>query len=418
MTEEQRSTAHGPVDIIIPVYRNLAVTRRCVESVLAHTDMSRARIILVDDASPEPELSEWCLTFQGRDDVLLLRHEQNRGFVASVNLAMSNGNADVVLLNSDTEVPPAWLTRLQNCACSADDIATVTPFSNNGSICSYPSFCQSSELPEGFDLAAMDTLFAEANAGLIADLPTAVGFCMYIRRESLTSHGLFDEGEFGRGYGEENDFSLRVAAAGWRNCLCADLFVYHQGAVSFGDDRHALMGSAEEKLATRYPDYALQVGTFIAHDVLRPFRDAVDSIRARQPGQWPALLQEARRHRDWLLDHLQLRDRLLNETREAYRQQQQDYEARCQTYDGLLNEARSENKKVNDALGNLQQEFVARQREQQQAMLALQQQNVTLEQRSSALQQEADALRQEIARLQNLRIMRLGRWIKRNILRQ
>src|SRR5690606_11703901 len=122
MTEEQSSTAHGPVDIIIPVYRNLAVTRRCVESVLAYTDMSRARVMLVDDASPEPELSAWCLTFQGRDGVLLLRHKQNKGFVASVNLAMSNSDADVVLLNSDTEVPPAWLTRLQNCAYSADDI--------------------------------------------------------------------------------------------------------------------------------------------------------------------------------------------------------------------------------------------------------------------------------------------------------
>jgi len=418
MTDGKSSAMQDTVDIIIPVYRNLAVTRRCVESVLAHTDMSRARLILVDDASPEPELSAWCRTLEGRDDVLLLRHEQNKGFVASVNLAMNSSNADVVLLNSDTEVPPTWLPRLQHCAYSADDIATVTPFSNNGSICSYPSFCQSSELPAGFDLATMDTLFAEANAGLVTDLPTAVGFCMYIRRECLTRFGLFDEAEFGRGYGEENDFSLRVAAAGWRNCLCADLFVYHQGAVSFGDDRHVLMGTAEGKLAMRYPDYALQVGTFIAHDRLRPFRDAVDSVRARQPGQWPALLQEARRHRDWLLDHLQLRDRLLNETRNAYRQQQQDYEARCQTYEGLLSDTRAENQKVNDALGGLQNEFVALQKEQQQSIENLQQQNVTLEQRSSALQQEADALRQEIARLQNLRIMRLGRWIKRNILRQ
>lgn len=403
-----------PVDVIIPVYRNLAVTRRCVESVLANTDMSCTRIILVDDASPEPELSAWCLTLQDRDDVVLLRHDQNRGFVASVNLAMRYGDADVVLLNSDTEVPPGWLIRLQTCAYAADDIATVTPFSNNGSICSYPSFCQSSELPTGYDLAAMDTLFAEANAGLLADLPTAVGFCMYIRRECLSRFGLFDEGEFGRGYGEENDFSLRVAAAGWRNCLCADLFVYHQGAVSFGDDRYALMGTAEEKLATRYPEYALQVGTFIAQDSLRQFRDAVDSVRALQSGQWPALLEEARRHRDWLQDHLQLRDRLLNEAREAYHQQQQDYEARCQTYERLLSETRSENHKVNEALGGLQQEFVKR----RQAMEALQREKDTLEQRSAALQQEADALRQELARLQNLRIMRLGRWIKRNILRQ
>src|SRR5690606_34555681 len=130
MTEEQRSAMQTPIDVIIPVYRNLAVTRRCVESVLANTDMSCTRIILVDDASPEPELSAWCLTLQDRDDVVLLRHDQNKGFVASVNLAMRNGDADVPLPHRDTGVPPGWLIRLQTCAYAADDIATVTPFSN------------------------------------------------------------------------------------------------------------------------------------------------------------------------------------------------------------------------------------------------------------------------------------------------
>lgn len=408
MTTKESISAPTAVDIIIPVYRNLAVTRRCVDSVLAHTDMTRARLILVDDASPEPELSAWCRALGERDEVLLLRHEQNKGFVASVNLGMTqSSDRDVVLLNSDTEVPPAWLSRLQNCAYAADNIATVTPFSNNGSICSYPGFCQSSELPEGFDLQTMDALFAEANEGKLADLPTAVGFCMYIRRECLTRFGLFDETEYGRGYGEENDFSMRVAAQGWRNCLCADLFVYHQGAVSFGNDRHALMGAAEAKLDIRYPDYGRQVSAFIAHDILRPLRDAVDSLRARQPAQLEVLLQEARRHRDWLLDTLQEHHRYVDDTRQAYRQQERDYEARCQTYEQLLTEVREANQIVNDALGKLQQDFLV----QHQDFLILQQEN-------PRLKQQNDALQHEIARLQNLWVLRLGRWIKRNILRQ
>ena len=45
---------------------------------------------------------------------------------------------------------------------------------------------------------------------------------------------------FGRGYGEENDFSMRAAGAGWRNVLAGDVFVYHEGAVSFSDERVAL----------------------------------------------------------------------------------------------------------------------------------------------------------------------------------
>src|SRR5690606_40933542 len=67
---------------------------------------------------------------------------------------------------------------------------------------------------------------------------------------------------------------------------------------SFGDDRHALMHSAESRLDVRYPNYSKQVAAFIAEDSLRPLRDAVDQLRLQQPQQLPSLLQEARRHRD------------------------------------------------------------------------------------------------------------------------
>src|SRR5690606_40059987 len=64
-------------------------------------------------------------------------------------------------------------------------------------------------LPQGLNLELLDSLFATANPGQIMDIPRAVGFCMYIRRECLDQIGLFDEERFGRGYGEENDFSMR-----------------------------------------------------------------------------------------------------------------------------------------------------------------------------------------------------------------
>src|SRR5690606_5948514 len=167
------------------------------------------------------------------------------------------------------EVPAGWLERLQRAALSAADIGTVTPFSNNASICSYPHFCASSPLPEGLDLAMLDGLFARANAGRVVDLPTAVGFCMYIRRSALERFGAFDAERYGRGYGEENDFSRRIATAGLRNVLCADLFVYHEGSASFGEERHELMATAERLLQERYPDYGRLVTDFVQADPLQ-----------------------------------------------------------------------------------------------------------------------------------------------------
>jgi GT2 family glycosyltransferase len=58
---------------------------------------------------------------------------------------------------------------------------------------------------------------------------------MYIRRECLERVGAFDADRFGRGYGEENDFCMRAAKADWRSVLAADVFVFHQGAVSFSE---------------------------------------------------------------------------------------------------------------------------------------------------------------------------------------
>lgn len=265
-----------PVDIIVPIYRNLPVTRACLESVLASDLPVDTRIILIDDASPEPELSAWCREQARQAGIELLVNEQNRGFVASVNRGMAfSADRDVILLNSDTQVANNWVQRMQATAYAVERIATVTPFSNNASICSYPDFAGSSSLPAGVSLEEMDALAAEANAGKWAEIPTAVGFCMYIRRTCLDLVGAFDEQTFGRGYGEENEFCLRASAAGWSHRLAADVFVFHEGSVSFGNDRHGLMKQARERLAELYPDYESRVQRFIQRDPIAPLRDAI-----------------------------------------------------------------------------------------------------------------------------------------------
>ena len=356
-----------PVNVIVPVYRDLPRTRRCVESVLESLDHRYAKVILVDDASPEPALSGFCEHLAGAGTVSLLRNERNLGFVASVNRGMQEDpDRDVVLLNSDTEVPVGWLERLQRCALQAEDIATVTPFSNNATICSYPLCCEPSKLPEGVDLAAMDRLFALANAGLSVDLPTAVGFCMYIGRRCLSQIGDFDAERFGLGYGEENDFSLRARGAGWRNVLCADLFVYHHGAVSFGTERFDLMKQGETLLVERYPHYPAQVARFVMEDPLRVFRDAVDRLRLDMPGQAHLVVGDLCHSRDKAqafarqitdsAERARLENAtLLHEARTAFARTDEALRNVESRYEGLLAEARADFSRTDEALSAAQQ---------------------------------------------------------------
>jgi len=268
------------IDVIVPVYRGLAQTRRCLESVLASRQSAAFETVVVDDATPEPEIAAWLDGLAAEGRIALLRNPANAGFVASVNRGMSrHPERDVVLLNSDTEVANDWLDRLAACARSEPDVATVTPFSNNATICSYPFEGWQGEIPGTLGLAELDRIFATVNAGRSVELPTAVGFCMYIRREALAAFGLFDAERYGRGYGEENDFCMRAVKAGWKNLLAGDVFVFHEGSVSFSEERHALQQVAGKRLVEVHPDYPARVHEHLVADPANGLRSAIDHAR-------------------------------------------------------------------------------------------------------------------------------------------
>ncbi|MDO4724122.1 MAG: methyltransferase domain-containing protein, partial [Comamonadaceae bacterium] len=280
------------VDIVVPVYRGLADTRLCVESVLASPVRAPYRLIVINDCSPEPEVTEWLRQKAAAEPrITLLENERNLGFVGTVNRGMQASQShDVLLLNSDTEVANDWLDRLRRTAYAAASVGTVTPFSSNATICSYPVFCAANPLPPGQSTASLDQLFAQANAGAHVDVPTGVGFCMYIRRDCLQDVGLFDEEHFGKGYGEENDFCQRAIAKGWRNLHALDTYVLHTGGVSFGESKSPREQAAMHTLRQLHPSYELQVHEFLARDPARPARLAVDWLRHTDAGRKPIVL--------------------------------------------------------------------------------------------------------------------------------
>jgi GT2 family glycosyltransferase len=290
------------IDVIIPVYKGLEQTRRCIESVLANPQRTAFAPVVIDDASPDAEIRAYLDRLAREGRVELARNERNLGFVQSVNRGMAlHPDRDVVLLNSDAEVANDWLDRMAAAAAN-EKVATVTPFSNNATICSYPFEGWQGGVPGTLGLAGLDRLFARTNAGLTIDIPTAVGFCMLIRRASLDELGAFDAERFGRGYGEENDFCMRAGKAGWRHVLAGDVFVFHEGGVSFSAERFELVKAAGIALVAVHPEYNRMVHEFIVADPARGFRDAVDAARMAQgPDEGAALLKERSDERARLL---------------------------------------------------------------------------------------------------------------------
>ena len=210
----------------------------------------------------------------------LLENTENLGFVATVNRGMAlNDDNDVLLLNSDAEVANDWLDRIQRAAYSQPHVASVTPFSNNATICSYPRFCEPNPLPTDCTTGSLDRLFAQHLAGQTIAIPTGVGFCMYVRRKCLQEVGLFDVARFGKGYGEENDFCVRAQKAGWINLHALDTFVRHSGGISFGASKSERELQAYEILKVLHPSYEPDVQNFVKLDPARSARMRIDMAR-------------------------------------------------------------------------------------------------------------------------------------------
>jgi hypothetical protein len=208
--------------------------------------------------------------------------ERNLGFPAAANAGIrAAGGTDVVLLNSDTLVFPGWLEELREAAQSAGDIGTVTPLSNDASIFTYPDPGFPAPSPGAAEGARLARLAAHANAGLVVDVPTGHGFCLYIRAACLHEVGLLREDLFAQGYGEENDFCERARARGWRHVAAPGAYVAHVGAASFGAARDYLLRRNAVILDRLHPDYHARVQAFIAADGLADARRRLDVARWR-----------------------------------------------------------------------------------------------------------------------------------------
>lgn len=285
-----RDARCGPaVTVAVPIYGQPAEVRRCVDSLLAHTT-GRARLLLVDDASPDPQILAALGAYRGLSDITVLRNETNRGYVATCNEAMTwAGEDDVVLLNSDTEVGPRWLENLRLAAYSRPNVATVTPLSDNAGAFSAPDLNEKAEWPEGLVFPDVARLVTANALGHLPVVPTGSGFCMYVRRDALDAVGGFDVDAFPRGYGEENDFCIRAARVGLLNVLDDRTYVHHVRSASFGASKAELYAASQRVLQERYPEYDV-AKTFFSTDeralvarwrVRRAFLTAPQIVRPR-----------------------------------------------------------------------------------------------------------------------------------------
>ncbi len=277
------------ITVIVPVYGDYEATTLCLEALRQALKLRHHHAIIINDATPDPRIARYLREIAADGDAEVLINPYNLGFVGSVNRALSRiASGDVIILNADTVVPPDFIDRLSAAAQSSPEIGTVTPLTNNGEFASFPIPNTSNPLPSREDIKRIDNIAAHVNADRVVDIPSGIGFCLYVTRACLDAVGALSE-DFGRGYLEDADFCLRARERGFRNVCAPSIYVGHAGSKSFGPERRSLIVRNLGVLEKRFPAHRSECAAFMAADPLRVARQAIE-LDATDNASHPRLL--------------------------------------------------------------------------------------------------------------------------------
>jgi len=270
----------GGVALCIPLHGAHQEFVECIRSVLAHTP-AEVPILVADDASPDDRsrsfLEQLDRSVELEHAIFYTRSEQNRGFVLTVNDAFERlAPADVIVVNSDCLVTAGWFQAMRRAAGESTLVATVSVFTNHGTILSLPHRNRPQpSLPQTIELDRAAEEIASQSLRVRPHLPTVVGHCFYVRRAALDLVGPFDEA-FSPGYGEEVDFSQRCILHGLVHVVADDAFVLHKGSASFAVDGapNPVKELHDRMIGVRYPYYYEWTSAF-STDASSPFARAI-----------------------------------------------------------------------------------------------------------------------------------------------
>lgn len=273
------------LSLVVLGFRNFDVTTKsCLQSLEPWFEDPDVEVIVVDNGSPDDsakKTGQWCSSHPA---VQCKLSETNRGFAGGMNWGASHAKGHwLLLVNNDTNFPARTLDALKQVIQGLpDDVAMVGPVTNaagNGQRLWKPGCSHQEWLQIGAWLNAHPT--GELMPAYRCDF-----FCIAIRRDVWLQLNGLDE-QFGLGYYEDFDFSLRMAKTGLRQMITEDVFILHTGSATFQGSAAArkLIKVNKKLLKSKHPDARFEHTRQGNLAVLLAYR------ALKQGGQWTAALE-------------------------------------------------------------------------------------------------------------------------------
>ena len=262
------------ISILISSYGKVDFTLRCLAAIAEHPSAASIEVIVVEDASGDPDVEKLATI----PDIRLIRLPTNLGYLHSVNAAARLAIGEfLLLLNNDTQVQAGWLDPMVELFRSDATVGAV------GAKLIYPD----GRLQEaggiiwsdgtGWNVGRLDRPDRPEH-DFLREVDYCSAACLLVRRAEFLEMGGFDP-RYAPAYYEDTDLAFRLRARGRRVIYQPRSRVVHFEGVSHGTDI-AAGGKAHQ--ATNRLLFVDRWRTVLTQHHFRPGEQA---MRARERGR-------------------------------------------------------------------------------------------------------------------------------------
>ena len=256
---EVQTQSPSRLGIVIVNFCTPALTERCLDALIPMLELADARVVIVDNASPDgsyDRLMSYCTNSSERDRLYVVASPVNGGFSAGNNIGIKALKSDyILLLNSDAIPQGNALTALLKAADRQTGVGLISPrlVTSDGAeqVSRFRNHSPLGEFIDGAQSGPVTRLFSFAETPISSDdwdtPPDWVSFAaVLLNKTAIEKVGPMDEDFFL--YYEDCDYCRRLKNAGHAIGFAKNATFVHDP----GGSTHL---SATEKALARLPTY-------------------------------------------------------------------------------------------------------------------------------------------------------------------